>query len=80
MMVSIFDDKKSVVHLFAGMLSVFSIAFLVVFVLYETAEFIYKRRRKKEFTDDFVGDLLEFLCGYSFVNILAEVAYGGGWM
>jgi len=77
-MVDVFDDKRSMIHLIAGMLAVFSIVFFIIFVLYETAEYIYKHRRKKETADKFIGDLLEFLCGYGFVSMAAGAVYGGG--
>ena len=58
----VFDDKKSFLHFAAGVIAamtgVFSIFFILIFVLYQI--------REKESDLNKLGDFIEFLLGYSY--------------
>jgi len=58
----IFDDKKSFLHFAAGVIAamtgVFSIFFILIFVLYQIKE--------EENDLNKIGDFIEFLLGYSY--------------
>ena len=59
---AVFDDKKSILHFAAGVIAamtgVFSIFFILIFVLYQI--------REKESDLNKLGDFIEFLLGYSY--------------
>ena len=59
---AVFDDKKSFLHFAAGaiaaMTGVFSIFFILIFVLYQI--------REKESDLNKLGDFIEFLFGYAY--------------
>ncbi|MBE8539418.1 hypothetical protein [Geoglobus acetivorans] len=61
MMLDVFDDRLSLMHIVVGALSFFYQVFFVVFVFYEVVEHIYLAGREKE--ANFLGDFVEFLFG-----------------
>lgn len=71
MKIEVFDDKNSFVHLVCGVLSYFFIPFFVVFIFYEIIEHIYKYKKEKE--ANFLGDITEFLFGFSIIALIARM-------
>jgi len=76
MKVDVLDDKKSLIHLAVGFLTIFTITFFVIFVFYELAEFIYKNRKGcEESVENFIGDLLEYFMGLGFATLLQKSVF-----
>ncbi len=63
MQVRVWDDWKSIAHTIAGVVAYFIPALFIIFVGYELISFAYKRGRKQESIQDYVGDLIEFIFG-----------------
>jgi len=67
MLLEVFDDKSSIVHLICGILSYFWLSVFVIFIFYEIVEHIYKHRQEKE--ANFLGDIVEFLFGLGAITL-----------
>ncbi|WP_456477895.1 hypothetical protein [Geoglobus ahangari] len=70
MIVRVFDDRLSLLHIPAGIVSYFFPAFFVVFVFYELIEFTFKAEKREEKAENFVGDLFEFFAGVSLAHFV----------
>ncbi|WP_456478119.1 hypothetical protein [Geoglobus ahangari] len=68
MMLNVFDDKLSLMHIVVGVLSFFNQIFFVIFVFYEIGEHIYLDGKEKE--ANFLGDFVEFLFGLGAVALI----------
>jgi len=68
----VFDDLFSIGHVVLGFVAAFipflRVASVMVFLLYELVEFMYRNRRGgvPEPIENFVGDILEFFLGLGF--------------
>jgi|Deesub1362A_J573_1020465.scaffolds.fasta_scaffold00330_95 hypothetical protein len=78
MLINVFDDRYSLVHILIGIATSFSIFWFVVYIFYQIVEFTYKNKDgvEKEPVGNFVGDIFEFFAGYSFMSLGLEVM---GW-
>ncbi len=65
MKVNIFDDRRSLIHFFMGVLTYWFIFIFVVFLFYQLIEHFYKGKR-----DHLLGDITEYLYGLSFIYLL----------
>jgi len=75
MRIEIFDDKHSLSHLILGGLAC-KIPFITpLFLLYEVVEFCYKRKRKKETVQHFIGDLVEFMLGFGYGYLTSQIPF-----
>ena len=63
MKVEVFDDYQSIGHFLLGVSSVFIPQIFYFFLAYELIEFCLKKKKKREKTQDFIGDLFEFFLG-----------------
>ena len=68
MIVDVFDDKKSLIHLICGLLTPFFKWILPVFLFYELIEFML---RKDERLRHFLGDLTEYFYGLALHTLIA---------
>jgi len=68
MRILVYDDKCSLLHFPCGVLAYFMPKFFLVFVAYELVEFCYKRQKKKEKAEHFIGDLFEFFAGVALTH------------
>jgi len=76
MLIEIFDDKPSLFHFFVGVLTFYFPFLLVVFFFYELLEFVYRyRKRHPEKLKCFIGDLIEYLTGVSFICLLYKLFF-----
>lgn len=69
MQVEVFDDKASFAHIAVGALSYFSLAFMLIFFLYEFVEYLYKGNGEPK--THYLGDLFEMLIGVAAARIVA---------
>jgi len=76
MRIEVFDDEKSIGHFLLGVSSVFIPYFFFGFLAYEVIEFCFKKKKRKEKAQDFIGDLFEFTFGAG----LTAVGLGLSWM
>jgi len=63
MRVEVFDDYPSIGHFLLGVSSLFIPQIFYFFFAYELIEFCFKKKKKLEKAQDFIGDLLEFTFG-----------------
>ena len=63
MKVEVFDDYPSIGHFLLGVSSLFIPQIFYFFFAYELIEFCFKKKKKREKTRDFIGDLFEFFMG-----------------
>ncbi len=61
MQITIFDDKKSLIHFALGLISPFIPLLIVIFVIYEFLEYSFSNCETMEC---FIGDIAEFSLGY----------------
>lgn len=73
MRINVLDDKWSVLHVLLGVLAYFLPAVFLVFLFYELAEYLYKRR---ETAREFVGDLFEFFYGLGMTRLIVYSIFG----
>lgn len=72
MKVEVFDDLHSLGHLILGFLTAIipflRVAIVMLFILYEIVEFMYKYgvKKKREPVENFIGDILEYFLGLGF--------------
>lgn len=71
MNVEVFDDWKSIFHFFIGIASYYFPFLFLIFIFYELIEFIIKKEKKKFY----VGDILEFSLGVTFIHFLSKLIY-----
>jgi len=67
MLVRVFDDRWSMVHLVAGIATYFFKPLALLFLTYELAELLLKHE-KTEYT---VGDFLEYTTGIALAHFLS---------
>jgi len=72
MTVVVFDDIRSLVHFIVGVIACFFPILGLIFIAYEVAEYLYKRRKGKETYNQFIGDIIEFYVGYFFPKALLD--------
>ena len=63
MRIEVFDDYPSVGHFLLGACSLFIPHLFFIFFAYELIEFCFKKKRKLEKAQDFIGDLFEYMFG-----------------
>jgi hypothetical protein len=68
--VEIFDDWFSIGHLLLGGFAVLTPAAFILYLFYQFVEFCWKRPRKEEVVENFLGDLTEFFLGLAFTVLV----------
>ena len=70
----VFDDWQSIGHFLLGVSSVFLPQIFFIFLAYELIEFCFKKKKKREKAQDFIGDLLEFTFGAGLTAISLDLS------
>ena len=69
MKVEIFDDWFSIGHFLLGGFAVLTPAAFIFYLFYQFLEFCWKRPRREEKVENFLGDLCEFFLGLAFTTL-----------
>jgi len=71
MIVKVFDNGMSIVHVIVGLIPAFKLPIFLGFLAYELIEFM-RLYRRREGVKEFIGDLLEYALGRCFGSLIME--------